>query len=64
MVDDFHDLVEAVSCFLELNAFRVFRARNGAEGIKLAETNQPDLILMDVTMNQRTEGFSRFKFAE
>ena len=57
IVDDDDDFAEALSCFLELNAFRVLRARNGAEGIKLAKMNQPDLILMDVMMNERTEGF-------
>ena len=57
MVDDDQDFVEAVACFLELNGFRVFRAHNGAEGIKLAKLHQPDLILMDIMMNERTEGF-------
>ena len=57
IVDDDHDFVEAISCFLELNGFTVFRAYNGAEGIRLAKMNQPDLILMDIMMNDRTEGF-------
>jgi DNA-binding response OmpR family regulator len=57
IVDDDDDFAEALSCFLELNAFMVFRARNGAEGIKLAKMKQPDLILMDIMMNERTEGF-------
>ena len=57
IVDDDDDFSEAVSCFLELNGFRVFRARNGAEGIKLAKMKHPDLILMDIMMNERTEGF-------
>ncbi|MGA3316569.1 MAG: response regulator [Candidatus Korobacteraceae bacterium] len=57
IVDDDHDFVEAISCFLELNGFSVLRAHNGAEGIRLAKTKQPDLILMDIMMNERTEGF-------
>jgi DNA-binding response OmpR family regulator len=57
MVDDDHDFVEAVGCFLEANGFTVFRAYNGAEGIKLAKMERPDLILMDIMMNERTEGF-------
>ena len=57
MVDDDQDFVEAVSCFLELNGFRVFRAYNGADGIRLAKMERPDLILMDIMMNERTEGF-------
>lgn len=57
IVDDDHDFAEAVSCFLELNGFSVFRACDGAEGIKLAKMKRPDLILMDIMMNERTEGF-------
>jgi len=57
IVDDDHDFVEAVSCFLEANDFTVFRAHDGAEGIKLAKMERPDLILMDIMMNERTEGF-------
>jgi len=57
MVDDDHDFVEAVSCFLEANGFTVCRAYDGAEGIRLAKMERPDLILMDIMMNERTEGF-------
>ncbi len=57
MVDDDHDFVEAVSCFLEANGFTVFRAYGGAEGIRLAKMERPDLILMDIMMSERTEGF-------
>ena len=57
IVDDDNDFSEAISCFLELNGFRVFRARDGATGIKLAKMKRPDLILMDIMMNERTEGF-------
>jgi len=57
IVDDDRDFVEAVSCYLEVNGFTVFRAHNGAEGIKLAKLERPDLILMDIMMNERTEGF-------
>ena len=57
IVDDDHDFVEAVSCFLELNGFKVLRAHDGPEGIKLAKMERPDLILMDIMMNERTDGF-------
>jgi len=57
MVDDDHDFVEAVSCFLEANGFAVARAYDGAEGIRLAKMERPDLILMDIMMRERTEGF-------
>jgi len=56
-VDDDHDFVEAVACFLEANGFTVFRAHDGKEGFRLAKVERPDLILMDVMMGERTEGF-------
>jgi two-component system alkaline phosphatase synthesis response regulator PhoP len=57
IVDDDHDFVEAVSFFLEANGFTVFRAYDGNEGIRLAKMNLPHLILMDIMMSERTEGF-------
>ena len=57
IVDDDKDFVEALACFLEANRFTVFKARDGQEGVKLAKMERPDLILMDVIMNERTEGF-------
>lgn len=57
IVDDDRDFVEAVSCFLETKGFNVFRAYDGAEGVKLAKLQRPELILMDIMMNERTEGF-------
>ena len=57
IVDDDRDFVEAVACFLEANRFTVFQAHDGKEGVKLAKLERPDLILMDIMMNERTEGF-------
>ncbi len=57
IVDDDRDFVEAVSCLLETNGFTVFRAYSGDEGIRLAKVHLPHLILMDVMMSERTEGF-------
>ena len=57
MVDDDEDFVEAVACFLEANGFTVFRAHDGQEGVRLAKVERPDLILMDIMMTERTEGF-------
>ncbi|HSW49462.1 MAG TPA: response regulator [Bryobacteraceae bacterium] len=57
VVDDDADFAEALSSFLEANGYQVLQARNGAEGLRLAKTQQPDLILMDIVMSERTEGF-------
>ncbi len=57
MVDDDRDFSEAVTSFLEANGLKVFRANDGKEGVKLAKMERPDLILMDIMMGERTEGF-------
>jgi CheY-like chemotaxis protein len=57
MVDDDQDFVEAVACFLEANGFTVLKAHDGKEGVRLAKVEKPDLILMDIMMSERTEGF-------
>jgi CheY-like chemotaxis protein len=57
IVDDDQDFVEAVACFLEANGLTVFRACDGAEGVRMAKLERPDLILMDIMMKERTEGF-------
>jgi DNA-binding response OmpR family regulator len=57
MVDDDLDFVEAVACFLQANGFAVSKAHSGEEGVRLAKLEKPDLILLDVMMTERTEGF-------
>ena len=57
IVDDDRDFVEAVSAFLEAHGYEVLKARDGKEGLKLAKIAHPDLIIMDIVMNERTEGF-------
>src|SRR5512135_228844 len=57
IVDDDPDFVEAVSVFLASNGYHVLRARNGPQALQLAESEHPDLILMDIMMEERTEGF-------
>jgi DNA-binding response OmpR family regulator len=57
IVDDDRDFVEAIASFLEANGFTVLRAHNGRDGVNLARMERPDLILMDIMMDERTEGF-------
>lgn len=57
IVDDDSDFVESLSAFLESHGFRVLVAPDGAEGLKLARMEAPDLVIMDIVMNERTEGF-------
>jgi len=57
IVDDDRDFIESTQAFLEANGFTVLKAHNGRDGVKLAKMERPDLILMDIMMGERTEGF-------
>ncbi len=57
IVEDDPDYLEAVSFFLQQQNYTVLRARDGDEGLKLALMERPDLIIMDVMLEERTEGF-------
>lgn len=57
IVDDDDDFVAAMSSFLEASGYAVLRAANGSDGLKIARLERPDLVLMDVIMKERTEGF-------
>jgi CheY-like chemotaxis protein len=57
IIDDDSDFVTAIRALLESSGYKVRSAVNGREGFELAKTVQPDLILLDVMMSERTEGF-------
>lgn len=57
IVDDDADFAEAIASYLRANGFQVLEARDGAEGLRLAKMRHPDLVIMDVVMSERTEGF-------
>lgn len=57
VVDDDDDYAESIAAFLGAHGYRVLRARSGAEGVRLARSERPDLVLMDVMMEERTAGF-------
>lgn len=57
IIDDDPDFVSALEALLQSSGYEVCAAANGKEGLQLAKTQQPDLILLDVMMTERTEGF-------
>jgi len=57
IIDDDSDFVRAVGDLLTSAGYAVDSACNGRDGLSLAKTTQPDLILLDVMMTERTEGF-------
>ena len=50
LVDDEPDILEFLSYNLVKEGYEVFTASDGAEGIKKAKIEKPDLILLDVMM--------------
>jgi len=56
VVDDDPDFTASLSFFLEENGYQVLLAHDGTEGLRLAALHHPDLILMDIMMDERTEG--------
>ena len=50
IVDDEPDLVELIEYTLVAEGFRVLTARDGAEGLALAEAERPDLVVLDIMM--------------
>ncbi len=57
IIDDDADFVRAIGALLASAGYAVDSAANGREGLALAKQAQPDLILLDVMMTERTEGF-------
>lgn len=57
LIDDDADIVEAVKIVLESNGYTVITANEGDAGYKKAETERPDLVILDVMMKTKDQGF-------
>lgn len=58
MIDDDPEFVEAISNLLDAKGYDVETASNGKEGVEKAKVQNPDIILLDVMMTTKNEGFS------
>lgn len=58
IVDDDPDVVEAVTAFLERNGFIVKSAGNRKEGFAAYTRENPDLLILDVMMEEPDDGFA------
>jgi CheY-like chemotaxis protein len=58
MIDDDPEFVEAISNLLDARGYDVHTASNGQEGVAKAKAEDPDLILLDVMMTTKDEGFN------
>lgn len=50
VVDDEPNIVQTLKDRLEMNDFEVSTAYNGSDGLKTAEQEKPDIVLLDVIM--------------
>jgi CheY-like chemotaxis protein len=50
VVDDDPDILEALCDIVEVEGYRVIRARNGAEALARVQAEVPDVILLDLMM--------------
>jgi two-component system, OmpR family, alkaline phosphatase synthesis response regulator PhoP len=50
VVDDEQDLLDLIEYNLKKEGFKVLKAENGYEGIQLAKSDNPDLVLLDIMM--------------
>ncbi len=58
LVDDDPDFIEANSIILDASGFEVLTASSGAEGLKKVEEEKPDVVVLDVMMENTDEGFA------
>ncbi len=58
VVDDDPDIVEATKLFLEKEGHKVDVAYNRQDGLKKVSSFNPDLLILDVIMEQPDDGFT------
>jgi DNA-binding response OmpR family regulator len=57
IIDDDPDILDASSLVLTSKGFEVITAQNPEDGYKIVTENKPDLIILDVMMNEPDDGF-------
>jgi DNA-binding response OmpR family regulator len=54
LVDDDREIVESMRAALEANGYQILIARDGNQGLALAERESPDLVILDMMMPRRS----------
>jgi DNA-binding response OmpR family regulator len=54
VVDDDQEIIEAVRYALETKGYNVLIARDGNQGLAMAEREDPDLVILDMMMPKRS----------
>ncbi len=57
IIDDDNDFIEATKILLESRNYEVISADNTKEGLQLLENGKPDLLILDVMMENKAAGF-------
>jgi len=54
LVDDDREIVEAIRVALEAKGYQTLVARDGNQGLAMAERDDPDLVILDMMMPKRS----------
>ncbi len=54
LVDDDYEIIEAMRAALEAKGYNVLIARDGNQGLAMAEREDPDLMILDMMMPKRS----------
>lgn len=57
VIDDDPDILDASSLILKARGFEVITATNPDDGYKIVTEQHPDLVILDVIMNEPDDGF-------
>ncbi len=57
VIDDDPDILETTELILSANNYKVITADNAEEGYNIVKEKSPDLIILDVMMNEPDDGF-------
>ena len=54
LVDDDHEIVQSMKAVLESRGYAILVARDGNQGLAMAEQEAPDLVVLDMMMPKRS----------
>ncbi len=54
LVDDDQEIVESMKAVLETRGYQILVARDGNQGLAMAESEEPDLVVLDMMMPKRS----------
>jgi len=57
VIDDDPDILETTELILKANDYQVIKADNPEDGYNIVTENSPDLIILDVMMDEPDDGF-------